>query len=141
MICKRCGEEIEPHSQIGPFGQNYGKQTCPLCGCFIKWLPKPENKGKRPRGSKYTPEDLGIDFCELCRRKRHQLGRYETLHIHHKDCRALENDVPENLLVVCSGCHQLIHHNITLTKTYMVGQRKMFSGESKTEIDLNEVPF
>lgn len=141
MICKRCGKDVEPYSIIGPFGQNYGKQICPLCDCFFKWIKKPENEKKRTKGSKHTPESLGIEYCELCRRKRSQLGRYETLHIHHKDCTALANDVPENIIVVCSGCHSTIHHNITLTKTYLDPSKKMFADEACTEIDFNEAPF
>lgn len=137
MICKRCGEEITPYVVIMDRGPNYAKEICPSCESWIKWLPKPENEKRRRNGSKYTPESLEIYCCELCRRRRDQLGKRGTLHIHHKDGN-YKNDVPDNLLVLCTSCHELVHlHKKSVNGEYGI----MFTDESMQEIDYKEVPF
>ena len=74
------------------------------------WLPKPENVRARKK-SKYSPENLGKEYCELCIRPREYLGKAGQLEIHH----AIEihdggKDEPDNIWVLCSHCHSLIHH-------------------------------
>jgi hypothetical protein len=132
MLCKRCGENVEPFFTLMESGPNYAKNTCPLCDCFLGWVKKPENEKRRTRGSKYKPHSLGKEYCELCRRKRGQLGKRGTLHIHHKDC-DYTNDVPENLLVLCTSCHELVHlHKKTVNGEY----GNMFTDETMTEVNL-----
>ena len=45
-----------------------------------------------------------------------RLGTHETLEIHHKiEINDGGQDIKENILVVCTHCHKLIHH----VRTYM----------------------
>jgi 5-methylcytosine-specific restriction endonuclease McrA len=113
MECPSCKVVFdEPLFILTPELKHYAKNECPHCGRNLGWVKKPENVGKRTRTSKYTIESLGKDCCELCRRTKPMLGRNQTLEIHHKDCNA-ENDVPENLLVLCTPCHKQTHFNKT----------------------------
>lgn len=137
MDCKSCGcVDIEPEllPGVGPHGP---KLVCPECKTFLGWKKKEKNEGHRTKGSKHTPESMDKDCCELCRRKRKQLGKYETLEMHHKDCNP-QNENKENLLVVCTACHKRIHHDITYMNNHFI---HLFTDATMVDIDLDEVPF
>lgn len=106
-------EAKTPHAiYIQEKGPHYAKVICRVCGHW-HWMKKPKNEGKRPP-NKYTPADLGINYCQICLRSRNDLIKTETLEVHHiievgKD----GEDVPENCWVVCTPCHRIIHYNRT----------------------------
>ncbi|GAG11108.1 unnamed protein product, partial [marine sediment metagenome] len=84
LECKNCEKEVEAEiNEMPKDSLHYGKAVCPDCGRFLQWIKKPENEGKRTK-SKYTPEKLGVEYCEICGRDRNRLGYRETLDIHHK---------------------------------------------------------
>jgi 5-methylcytosine-specific restriction endonuclease McrA len=120
MECPQCHDVYEtPFFTLTPELKHYGKYTCPCCDKFIKWVGKPEHEGHRRKTSKFSLEDLGVDCCEFCRRPRAMLGHNQALEIHHKDHSA-ENDVRENLLVLCTPCHKQAH----FLKTYFYDHYK-----------------
>lgn len=138
MICRRCGcVDVEPVIESGDHGPHGDKMICPECGSFLAWAKKKKNEKHRTKGSKYTPQDMEKDGCELCRRKRKQLGKFETLEMHHKDGNP-QNDTKENLLVVCTACHKRIHHDITYMNEHF---SHMFTDDTMTDINLEECPF
>ena len=107
-FCKKCGSEPivrkMPKTSI-----HYAKSVCPKCNSFIDWIKKPTNEFKRGK-QKYTPENLGIEICELCGRNREKLGNRETLAVHHKHPREEGGlDEKNNTLVLCTPCHALFH--------------------------------
>lgn len=112
MACKcGCGETIEIPRPDTPH-QAEVRCANPKCNTHIMWKKKDKNNGKRPK-NKFTPADLGINYCEMCQRPKARLGNNETLISHHKVEVGPQQrgvDVPGNIWVVCSHCHALIHH-------------------------------
>jgi len=110
MICSQCGNDKKFNVLERPDTPHDREVRCGKCDSFIRWLPKPKNKDKRPK-NKILPENLGIDYCQLCLRKKDRLGKNETLTSHHIiEINKHGEDIKENIWVVCTHCHALIHH-------------------------------
>ncbi len=108
MICRFCNAEIEPVFNPRPDTPHAGELRCPECDRFLGWKPKEKNEKKlEKRPACPTPADLEIDWCQVCLRKRDQLGINETLETHHIDDDPTNND-RLNFLVVCTMCHKWI---------------------------------
>lgn len=118
VLCKRCKIEVTPNFKPRPDTPHAGELRCPVCDCHLKWQPKPQNENKRDR-NKHTPASLGIDFCQLCMRPKDRLGKHEVLLPHHIiEVQYGGIDDPENIWVVCSACHALIHHQRTYLNSH-----------------------
>jgi len=114
MPCPKCGS-LDFYEKPRPDTPHNAAIYCEVCNEFIKWKPKDKNKDKRPP-NRLSPEDISIRYCELCLRQKTRLGTHETLEIHHKiEINDGGQDIKENILVVCTHCHKLIHH----VRTYM----------------------
>jgi hypothetical protein len=88
------------------------EKRCNICKEFLGWAGKPENKEKREKRPPYpTPEELNIDYCQFCRRTKSELNELETLHTHHLNGNPTDNS-RLNLIVFCTCCHTLCHHEI-----------------------------
>lgn len=107
MLCKYCLKEMEPVINPRPDTPHEAELRCPLCNKFLEWKRKENNKDKRD--GKVKVSRIGLDYCQLCLRKKVQLGTRETLTVHHID-EDPHNNEPLNHLVVCDACHKLIHH-------------------------------
>ena len=107
MICKYCQSEMEPTINPRPDTPHEAETRCSTCGRFLEWKRKENNKDKRD--GKVKVSRIGIDYCQICLRKKTQLGTRETLTVHHIDEDPYNND-PLNHLVACDACHKLIHH-------------------------------
>ena len=121
--CKWCNAtQIEPIVEETPDTPHFAKLICPECNRFIDWMGMPQNKDKRGKSSKFTPESLEIDYCEFCLRPQEMLGRNETLDIHHKmPVEFGGEDTQSNILVLCTYCHKTAHQRHTyLYKHYTV---------------------
>jgi len=108
IFCKYCEQEIYPEIYEVSEGPHYAKFVCPNCHRFLGWCPKPKQAKKKH--TKFKASKLDIDYCELCGRKSTQLGKHETLEVHHK--MPLEEgglDEESNILVLCTACHRLAH--------------------------------
>ena len=111
--CRICNCDTFQKHIIRPIGPHYGEQVCNICNNRIKFLRKPQNENKRKK-NKYSASDLGIGYCEMCLRDRQQLMGYETLEVHHKtQISDGGEDTPENIWVICTPCHKIIHHHRT----------------------------
>lgn len=114
MDCPRCSADLDFNMEFQetPELQHYGKELCGQCGVWLRWVSKPENVGVRTKTSRFKIKHFAQELCEICRRPRAMLGNNETLEIHHKDVNP-DNDVMENLLLLCTCCHRQVHHNHT----------------------------
>lgn len=50
--------------------------------------------------------------CQICNRD----GNYSTLNAHHRTYERVRNELPEDLIVLCGGCHEVFHSNGRLAK-------------------------
>jgi hypothetical protein len=110
FTCRSCGntKDFYPIPRLDtPHGDEL---ICGNCKAHVKWMKKEKNKNKRI-GSRFSPALLEVNYCEVCLRQRARLGRHETLDIHHKiEIQDGGKDERDNVLVVCTHCHKLIHH-------------------------------
>ena len=111
--CRKCGF-LCPVT-LRPGTPHYGEIRCPLHG--HDWVPKPKEKKvpkKRANLSlrKHIPKPFNF-FCEICLREESFLRNLSPplyFQVHH----VIEHqnggeDITENLSLVCSECHELIH--------------------------------
>jgi 5-methylcytosine-specific restriction endonuclease McrA len=116
---------------------HYGKAICPYCGRFVKWIAKPENTELR-RKSKFSPEKLGKEYCELCLRPREYLGKAGQLDIHHIiEIHNGGQDEEDNVWVLCSHCHSLVHHTRTYLNNHLREFYQLATGEDEPEEIVN----
>ena len=112
--CKKCGTLCEQIAYDGP--KHFAKAICPSCNSFVSWVSKPKNEDKRKKTGiklkKFIPEDMQ-DFCELCLRDKDTLKKLNIFfEIHHVvPVKDQGEDTTENLRLVCSQCHSLIHRH------------------------------
>jgi hypothetical protein len=122
MICPQCGNTKQFSKLERPDTPHNAEIRCLKCDAFVRWLPKPKNKDKRPK-NKILPEDLGIDYCQLCLRQKDRLGKNETLTSHHIiEINKGGEDIKENIWVLCTCCHALVNH----VRTYLNDHWKDF---------------
>jgi len=114
LFCKACDAERQHVLTDRPDTPHGGGEwRCHDCGRHHSWAKKEKNEGKREK-NKHTPESLEIDFCQMCGRKRNRLVTNETLEVHHVHEIAKGGpDTPENIWVLCTSCHSLVHHQRT----------------------------
>lgn len=100
---------------LRPDTPHYGEIRCPDHGHY--WVPKPNSEKRAKRKSnlklrKSIPEGYN-SFCELCMRSESLFGKLKpslSLEVHHViEVQELGSDGPENLRLLCSECHELIH--------------------------------
>ena len=92
---------------ITPEFVHYGKEECLSCGKFIRWIQNPEKAKYR---SSTTKCKIKYDFCKICLRTKKELGCNETLEAHHIiELTEGGDDIPENIMVVCTACHKFIN--------------------------------
>jgi len=111
-ICRNCGE-VEGTTRQRPDTPHHAEVICDECHGFIRWMPKPKNEEQRKKRPPYPkPEDLGIDYCQICLLPKDNLLTNETLATHHINGNARDRN-RANFLVVCSACHAMIAYQRT----------------------------
>ena len=121
LKCK-CGAEEIPDVIKGDI---HIKAICPVCGDYIKNLPKAMFEGpKKPNGERrkaqWTPKVMEIDYCEMCGREHGSLGKNEKLESHHKiPIQVGGEDVKSNILILCSPCHTMAHYLRTYLNNHL----------------------
>jgi uncharacterized protein YbaR (Trm112 family) len=128
ILCPRCGAFAMPDvTDAKP--PHYKKLNCPDCNHPLGFLAKPENEKKldhRPNGqpsASQVMESKGIDYCEICLRRKNQLGSRGFFEVHHISKDPADNRI-SNLLLTCKACHQFIHY----LQVYLNDHMKEFCG-------------
>lgn len=117
--CKQCGCVGHFHETVLTTGPHYGKVVCKECGKFYGWLPKPHNETRRRR-NRHTAETLGITSCQMCQRTKSRLGLRGVLEPHHVvEIQYGGEDKPDNIWIVCTACHKLIHYQRTYINEHL----------------------
>jgi 5-methylcytosine-specific restriction endonuclease McrA len=130
MLCKCGGETIIIPRPDTP---HYGERRCSKCNSFLGWekSPKNENKRDKPKFSVDKKIQKGIDFCQFCGRKKHELGLNETLTIDHTiPLSEGGEDTEKNSILLCTACHKLKHWHRLYNYTHWEGT-KWKSGNSQ----------
>jgi len=103
----------------------YAEVYCRACDRNQKWLPFPDTpeKKRKKTGQKLLKQKIPFDmmgFCEICLRDKFQLKTLElNLEVHHVIPVEQEGtDKTENLRLVCSQCHSLIHRHREIFNRY-----------------------
>ncbi len=118
--CHHCGATSDDlTTTLGPHrGGHYARLDCDSCGAFVKWIKKPDALKRAKRSRKGQAALLARDGrgeCLLCNRAKEEIPAPGTLHAHHvREVQDGGGDEPENIWVVCSHCHSMIH----LVRTY-----------------------
>ena len=105
-----CGADIV--FTLTPGTPHYAREDCSACGKMIRWVPKPTPDHHSPKRKNTNLLKLfpGVNRCSLCLRSKNQLPGRNTLEVHHiNEVKDGGEDSPENLWVVCSRCHKMIH--------------------------------
>ena len=109
-FCRACNGTVPTVFKERLDTPHEGELRCGVCSRFLKWQAKPKNDDKRPKG-KHTAENLGVDRCQMCTRDREMLGKNEVLTVHHvTEIQHGGADEPQNIWVLCSHCHAIVHH-------------------------------
>lgn len=116
VACRHCGSrslrEVPGPHRAG----HYARADCSECGRFVRWLPKPQEGKRRRKGQAALLRRYSNEHCELCMRKSGDLPLPQVLEAHHVvEVKDGGTDERENVWVVCTHCHRLIHH----FRTYM----------------------
>lgn len=136
--CKSCARDVLANIEVLPSGMHYSKYTCSECGRFICFGKKPENANKRGP-NKHLPDDLGIHYCQMCMRHRDRLGTRGVLESHHiVEIQNGGEDTPQNIWVVCTSCHKLIHHQRTYLNDHLSNTYSY--RELQADMDKHRVP-
>lgn len=108
--CRRCGS-VDLAQTVMEHGQHYARLDCNACGCFVKWLPKPDaDKIKRPAAHRNLVHAYSNGYCEMCLRREADLPKNETLEAQHiREYADGGSQERNNIWIVCTGCHKLIH--------------------------------
>lgn len=108
--CQRCGS-METRIEIIPNGPHYAKELCMRCGVYIRWIAKPGNlKPKRQKSHTDLVEKYSRGFCEICGILQSRIPNNETMEAHHVVEYQSDGDRErENIEIVCTACHNLIH--------------------------------
>lgn len=146
--CKRCGARWEPIFKPTPEGPHYGKMVCARCDLWLRWVPKPDRDKRRREAAhtdlvrKYSP-----GHCEMCLILEDHVPAGETLEAHHViEYAGGGQNARENIWIVCTACHKLIHWRRTYLSHLITDgvanetQRKQDPGisEAVSELDCLE---
>lgn len=113
MECFSCNVSVNiTKKQCGPHLGAF----CNVCGMKIRHLKKLKNLNKR-KSKDYTGElsskaSKGYAFCSICYRPSTMIIAKTGLKLEIHHIREVQHDGtedPENLLVVCCDCHNIIH--------------------------------
>lgn len=110
MTCKYCGSDnlIETELSEGP---HYGREDCEDCKRFLRWLPKPDTeKAKRPAAHRDLVQKFSDGYCEMCLICEDNLPPRQTFEGHHiVEYQDGGGDNRENVQILCTKCHKLVH--------------------------------
>lgn len=112
--CRFCGHPGGQHTiEFMTSGVHSSKVLCGGCGRGLGFDPKPETdatKYKRPASHTDLVKKYSKGFCEMCLTPKDILPRGQTLEAQHVvEYQDGGTEDRENIWIVCTGCHRLIH--------------------------------
>ena len=118
--CPKCGSK-EFYYRDGN-EQHYKGRTCRQCGLFA-WISKPvEIAYKRPANHTGLVKKYSKGYCEICLIPQDIIPRWESLEAQHIiEYQANPNSERENIIIVCTRCHMLIHWLRTYAGSHILG--------------------
>lgn len=110
MTCPRCQSEIV-NEELTPDKQHYAKESCGVCGCWLRWLPKPDReKIRRPSAHRNLVKKFSHGYCELCCTAEQDLPPGQVLEAQHGvEFQDGGEPTRENIWILCTACHKLVH--------------------------------
>jgi hypothetical protein len=111
--CRFC-QATGPHVMtLRTSGVHYADLTCHSCGKHLGFPKKPDSdptKYRRPQQHKDLVFAYGKDFCEMCLRHVSELPKGQTLEAQHVvEYQYGGSNKRENIWVICTACHKMIH--------------------------------
>ena len=105
---------------LGPHkGGHYARINCADCGGFIKWEADPSKKKISRKGQAKLVDKFSQGYCESCLRLSDELPSPQTIEAHHIiPVEAGGGNNKDNIQIVCTPCHRLIHHQRTYLGHY-----------------------
>lgn len=103
-------------------GPHYGRIDCNMCGRWLAWIAKPdsEKKARRENSHRELVKKYSRGYCEICGILELHLPRNEALEAHHvEEYRARGRPERENLWILCTRHHRLVHHERTHTRHFL----------------------
>ena len=97
--------------ELTPNLSHYGKEVCMACRRFLRWIPKPDQERvKRPAAHTDLVRKYSRGFCEMCGKQEADLPGRQTLEANHiVEFQEGGDHGRENVSIVCTRCHKLIH--------------------------------
>ncbi len=119
--CNHCNALVDTVIEVLSKGTHYGKENCAVCGNYVAFAKKPKNEGKRG-SSRHSPDSLNITICQMCQRPANRLGSRGVLSVHHvEEIQHGGTDDPDNIWILCTSCHRLVHHQRTYLNVHLEG--------------------
>ena len=110
LKCKHCGCD-EFVAELTPEMTHYARRICTNCQTQNDWFSHPDKDDKnRPSKHKNLVKKYSKGFCEMCLITSDDLEDNRTLEGHHvKPYKNGGSSDRENVWIVCTSCHSLIH--------------------------------
>jgi 5-methylcytosine-specific restriction endonuclease McrA len=132
--CPKCGQRWEYEIGLGKAG-HHASARCKSCGHFW-WLPKPGKRTKREAKHTDLVHKYSHGFCELCGIIDDKIPKGESLEAHHVDEYAAGGEsTRENIWIVCTACHKLIHWRRTYLKHILPNGVANVDREERTPVN------
>lgn len=102
---------MEMRLRVRDSGPHYADLICNTCGKHNGFKSKPDaDRSKRPKAHTDLVAKFGRGFCELCLRPKCELRKCDVLEAQHvEEYQGGGDSSRENIWIVCTACHKLIH--------------------------------
>lgn len=133
--CPHCGSD-QVYQTAMPTGVHHARIDCGKCRRFIGWVRKPENEKTkhREKDQKTLLSKYSHGFCEMCGILDEYVPNNECLVAHHvNEYGNNGNTERENIWILCSRCHALVHHERTYVSKHLLSGKchDLFSQSSR----------
>jgi len=119
-ICRYC-QSTRIIQGLRPDTIHHAELRCQDCDRHLKWIAKPKEKESTKREADHHGllRKYSEGYCEICLRLEEELPPAQSLKAHHK----IEYDAGgtsdhSNIQILCTPCHQLVHHQRTYLGHY-----------------------
>ncbi len=108
--CPECGSAnlVERKKVKGP---HYAQVKCKDCKRHVQWVSKPDSeKTRRPQAHRDLVKRYSRGYCEVCGTRKEDLPAGQAMEANHIiEFKNGGSDERENIQILCTACHKLIH--------------------------------